>query len=43
MLSNALEKYNRIDQESCRNEKNGDEQRIPKELQLFLGGLFLSR
>src|SRR6516162_7693264 len=41
MLSYASEKYDRIDQESRRKEKNGNEQRISKELQLFLGGLFL--
>src|SRR5215471_20539082 len=43
MLSNASEKYDRIDQESSRKEKNGDNNRISKELQLFLGGLFVSR
>jgi len=43
MLRKASEEYDRIDQESGHNEKNGDKQRISKELQLFLGGLFVSR
>src|SRR6516165_4592719 len=43
MLRNASEEYDRIDQESGHNEKNGDKQRISKELQFFLGGVFVSR
>ena len=43
MLCNASEENDRIDQKSGRNEKDRDKQRISKELQLFLGGLFVSR
>ena len=38
MLSNASEKYDRIDQESGRKEKSGDKKRIPKNSNFSLAG-----